>query len=244
MKLVICDLDNTLLDTLTKLEELRPNFKQETQRSYDLKKEELEPFIDASIYKDVAFNDEVLLAIMGYADKGYRIRFITRTLSAEARLIKSVLVDDLNTRLKPLHKFEIFTFDEYIESMISHVEDYTHLYSEIVLIDDAPERLDRYMTNMYHLDNVKLYIVEYVYNRQYLKHSKIKSFQPNKSIRTKFLIDYMLPREDSDTLYAKRLREYRWNQHFSLDTIKELERRVTSQLREEKRVREMGKLVK
>ena len=164
-KIILCDLDNTLLDTLTNLEELVPGFDQSIQVTYKLGGELLLPFNDASIYEDVNLNKEVLDLLARHTLQGYEVIFISQTFTWEAREAKHDLLKKL---FKDDFKYTLRTYEDTIWHTVSELERNIEDIEHLIIIDDAPERLERFAGRLMDEPNVDLYAVRYPYNLNYI----------------------------------------------------------------------------
>lgn len=164
-KIILCDLDNTLLDTLTKLEEIVPGFDQTTQVTYKLGEELMLPFNDASIYDKVWFNNQVLDLVEEHAKNGYEVIFISQTFTWEAREAKH---DLLREYFEGDFKYTLRTYEDIIWHTVSELERNIEDIEHLIIIDDAPERLERFTGRLMHEPNVDLYAVRYPYNLNYI----------------------------------------------------------------------------
>lgn len=168
IKAIICDLDNTLLDTLSKMEELIPGYTIEDQKVYKIGEDLLKPFFDGSIYEGVKFNESVVNTLITYVNKGFTPVFISQTFTEVAREAKEKLIRDLYKLLsgrvnRELQEFTLYTHEPEIWSFIKAARD----FEEVVFIDDAPERLECFYKDF---PNSKVYRVTYAYNQE-LNHS-------------------------------------------------------------------------
>lgn len=163
MNKIVCDLDNSLLNTLLRLEEIIPNYSTSKQRDYNLSPMELLPFIDGSVYKGVQFNDEVVDTLIKYIQKGYQPIFISQTFTKKAERAKRGLIKDLHKKIEEetdmkLKKFKLHTGKCTIVNRLKNLK----VTGDLVFIDDAPKRLSYFQENF---PNAKVYRVTYPYNK-------------------------------------------------------------------------------
>ena len=155
MKYIICDLDNTLLDTLGRLEELVDGYSIEEQYEYRLLGEQLEPFIDGSVYEGAKLNTEVILTIPAHMVLQYQPIFISQSMSKDALEFKLKLVEKLAKQLGR-DSFPLIAGRDEIFHQLQKIE------GKKVFIDDAPQRLHWFAETF---PESKVYKVEYPYNK-------------------------------------------------------------------------------
>lgn len=174
IKYVLCDIDNTLLDTLGKLEEIVPTFKRDEHKTYTLNGELLEAFNDGSVYEGVKLNESIKELLDNYKKEGRFLIFISQTFTDIAREKKYEIIENL------YEGAQLFTYDSTIEDAIQFMERMVEHDTSIVILDDAPERVERYKKKLYGKPNVELKLVEYPYNTFYRDELEIEMIQPNK----------------------------------------------------------------
>ena len=142
MKVVVCDIDNTLLDTLTSLEEIHPDFNQEEQTTYKLQGKLLKEFGKKSFYDRTTWNWEVLELLHKCVENGYEVIFISQTISGAAALSKEDIVETWSAMTG--HPAVLYVHDGIIDFVIRRLVADADKLTHLVAIDDAPERLLKY----------------------------------------------------------------------------------------------------
>ena len=177
MKVVVCDIDNTLLDTLTRLEEIHPDFNQEEQTTYRLRGKLLKEFGKKSFYDRTTWNWEVLGLLHEFVENGYEVIFVSQTISYQAALSKEDIVETWSAMTGHPATLHIHDgiIDYVIRRLVADADDLTHL----VAIDDAPERLMMHEPVRNHR-NVDVFAMEYPYNKDLIKELGYKTLKSNR----------------------------------------------------------------
>lgn len=199
-KVLLVDIDNTLLNTLKVIENTKEGYKIENQTTYSLSghltKEEIEDYwVKGKVYANVEYTLGVSQYIymwlqenLGTKDK-LEINFITHYMGGIGDALKDNYVHDfvrLLTARFGIKDLKNVTFrlcnirtKEAFVNLINTVKKETehgsnllkNMEIEITLIDDNPERID-WGLSLIEVDQVC--VVKYPYNEGYLTKNKVK----------------------------------------------------------------------
>lgn len=155
---IVCDIDNTLYNSLLRLSDLKPDYDRSKQTTYKLSSDELSYFYSPDFYDfDMRYiNNDVYMFLVANINQGVNVVFMSQSETAEVHNIKYRLLLYLFGGL--LDDVELYTSNSHedVESLVS-------LYGDIIFIDDAPHRFDS-INKL----NQSYMIVGYPYNKDYV----------------------------------------------------------------------------
>lgn len=155
---IVCDIDNTLYNSLLRLSDLKPDYDRDKQTTYKLSSDELSYFYSPDFYDfDMRYiNSDVYRFLVANINLGVNVIFMSQSENDEVHNMKYRLLLSLFDGL--LDNVELYTSNSHedIESLVS-------LYGDIIFIDDAPHRFDSIVQL-----NQSYIIVGYPYNKDYV----------------------------------------------------------------------------
>ena len=172
-KLYLVDIDNTLLDCLSALEDVYPGYSKEQQLTYEFNidgvsaKNVIANFFSRYFYQRVELTPGVVKVLhsLGSEDKVIFVTYGDKD-AKEFRVVE--LLKDLN--LKCDLDLKVHEYPHGGEELDALLEDLHALqlklvgrvYKEVVAVDDSPARLDSYSKA-----GVGYHLVQYPYNKHY-----------------------------------------------------------------------------
>ena len=172
-KLYLVDIDNTLLDCLSGLEQVYPGYSKEQQLTYEFHidgvsaKDVIANFFSKYFYQKVNLTPGVVELLQGL-DSTDKVVFVTYgdKDAKEFRVIE--LLKDLDFKCDlDLWVREYPSGGSKLDLLLSDLEVFQKtlvgcVYDEVVAVDDSPARLDSYKGA-----GVRYHLVQYPYNKHY-----------------------------------------------------------------------------
>lgn len=172
-KLYLVDIDNTLLDCLSGLEQVYPGYSKEQQLTYEFNidgvsaKDVIANFFSKYFYQRVNLTPGVVDLLQGL-DSTDKVIFVTYgdKDAKEFRVVE--LLKDVNFKCDiDLWVREYPSGGSQLDMLLSDLEVFQktlvgHVYDEVVAVDDSPARLDSYRSV-----GVGYHLVQYPYNEHY-----------------------------------------------------------------------------
>lgn len=145
---VYVDLDNTFLDSASRLVDFKPTYEPEKQLSYELKKDLLKHFSNPQFYQfgEIKVNEEVekyLLSLVG--SQFDNICFISLSPSKEIAEMKRALLDFLGYSDSALFSFYTLKQEEKLLGRL--VQSAKDISEPTVFVDDNPDRILKFQDN-------------------------------------------------------------------------------------------------
>lgn len=145
---VYVDLDNTLLDSASRLVDFKPTYEPEKQLSYELKKDLLKHFSNPRFYQygEIAVNERVEGYLQGLVGSNFEdICFISLSPNKEIAEKKRELLNHLGYGSSAFMSFYSLKQEEKVLARI--LQSAKDSSDKVVFVDDNPYRILKYQDN-------------------------------------------------------------------------------------------------
>lgn len=145
---IYVDLDNTFLDSASRLVDFKPTYEPEKQLSYELKRDLLKHFSNPQFYQfgEIKVNEEVERYLLNLVGSQFdNICFISLSPSKEIAEMKRALLDFLGYSDSALFSFYNLKQEEKLLGRL--VQSAKDISEPTVFVDDNPYRILKFQDN-------------------------------------------------------------------------------------------------